>query len=97
MKKLKGRITEKGIDYILVGDYYILNLKFSKENRPIERYGQLHRDYPKEEHLARYSFLILIDKLWTYLAHLNDQAEEQPNLIIDQMKITKGVTEELKA
>jgi len=27
MSKLKPRITENGIDYILVGDYYIPDLK----------------------------------------------------------------------
>lgn len=27
MKELKQRITENGIDYVLVGDYYIPDLK----------------------------------------------------------------------
>ena len=35
--------------------------------------------------------------LWTYLADLNEQAEERLNLIIEQMKAAEGVTEELKA
>ncbi len=35
MEKLKERITENGIDHILVGDYYILDLKLPEENRPI--------------------------------------------------------------
>ena len=97
MEKLKERITENGIDYILVGDYYIPDLKLPEENRPIGRYGRLHRDYLKEEHPARYSSLILTGKLWTYLADLNEQAEERLDLIIEQMKATEGVTEELKA
>ena len=97
MEKLKERITENGIDYILVGDYYIPDLKLPEENRPIGRYGRLHRDYLKEQHSARYSYLVLTGELWTYLADLNDQAEERLNLIIDQMKVAEGVTEELKA
>ena len=97
MEKLKERITENGIDYILVGDYYIPDLKLPEENRPIGRYGRLHRDYLKEEHPARYSSLILTGKLWTYLADLNEQAEERLDLIIEQMKAAEGVTEELKA
>lgn len=28
MKELKPRITENGIEYVLVGDYYIPDLKF---------------------------------------------------------------------
>ncbi len=97
MEKLKERITENGIDYILVGDYYIPDLKLPEENRPIGRYGRLHREYLKQEHPARYSSLILTGKLWTYLANLNEQAEERLDLIIEQMKSAEGVTEELKA
>ena len=76
MEKLKERITENGIDYILIGDYYIPDSKLPEENRPIGRYGRLHREYLKQEHPARYSSLILTGKLWTYLAELNEQAEE---------------------
>ena len=97
MEKLKERITENGIDYILVGDYYIPDLKLPEENRPVGRYGRLHREYLKQEHPARYSSLILTGKLWTYLADLNEQAEERLDLIIEQMKAAEGVTEELKA
>ena len=97
MGKLKERITENGNDYILIGDYYIPDLKLPEENRPIGRYGRLHREYLKQEHPARYSSLILTGKLWTYLADLNEQAEERLDLIIEQMKAAEGVTEELKA
>lgn len=97
MEKLKERITENGLDYILVGDYYIPDLKLPEENRPIGRYGRLHWEYLKQEHPARYSALILTGKLWTYLADLNEQAEERLDLIIEQMKAAEGVTEELKA
>ena len=96
MEKLKERITENGIDYILAGDYYIPDLKLPEENRPIGRYGRLHREYLKQEHPARYSSLILTGKLWTYLADLNEQAEERLDLIMEQMKTAEGVTEELK-
>ena len=97
MEKLKERITENGIDYILAGDYYIPDLKLPEENRPIGRFGRLHREYLKQEHPARYSSLILTGKLWTYLADPNEQAEERLDLIMEQMKAAEGVTEELKA
>ena len=97
MEKLKERITENGIDYVLVGDYYIPDLKLPEEDRPIGRFGRLHREYLKQEHPARYSSLILTGKLWTYLADLNEQAEERLDLIMEQMKAAEGVTEELKA
>ena len=99
MDKLKKHIYDEnnGLHYTLVGDYNIPDLELPKENRPIGHYGQLHREYLKQEHPARYSSLILIGKLWTYLADLNEQTEEPLDLIIEQMKAAEGVTEELKA
>lgn len=41
--------------------------------------------------------MLLTGKLWTYLADLNEQAEERLDLIIGQMRAIEGVTEELKA
>ena len=36
-------------------------------------------------------------ELWTYLADLNEQAQERLDTIMEQMKAAEGVTEELKA
>ena len=44
MSELKPSITENGIDYILVGDYYILDLKLPEEHAHW-KYGRLHREY----------------------------------------------------
>lgn len=97
MEKLKERITENGIDYILVGDYYIPDLKLPEENRPIGRWGQMHRDYLKQYRPALYNELLLAGRLWTYLADLNEQAQNRLDTIMEQMKAAEGITEELKA
>ena len=76
MSELKPRITENGIDYILVGDYYIPDLKLPEEHRPIGKYGRMHREYLREVHPARLNTLTLTGELWTYLADLNEQAQE---------------------
>ena len=98
MEELKKHIYDEsnGLHYTLVDDYYIPDLKLPEENRHIGRYGRLHREYLKEEHPARYTSLVLSGQLWTYLADLNEQAEERLDLIIEQMKAAEGVTEELK-
>jgi len=38
----------------------------------------------------------LTGELWTYLADLNEQAQERLDTIMEQMKDAEGVTEELK-
>ena len=94
---MADRIISNGIEYTLVGDYYIPNIALPKENRSIGRWGRMHRDYLEQHHPIRFNDLVLSGQLWTYLADLNEQAQERLSLIIDQMKATEGVTEELKA
>ena len=85
------------IEYIRCGDYHIPDLKLPEENRPIGKWGRMHRDYLKEHRPILYDDLILSGKLWTYLADLNQQAQERLEAIISQMTAAEGITEELKA
>ena len=97
MKNLKERMTENGMDYVLVGDYYIPDLQLPEENRPIGIWGRMHKAYLELYHPARYHDLVLSGKLWTYLADLNEQAQNRLDCIIEQMKAAEGTTEKLKA
>ena len=56
----------------------------------------MHRDYIKEHNPIRFNNLCLSGELWTYLADLNEQAQNRLELIIEQMKVSEGVTESLK-
>ena len=87
-----------GLWYELIGDYYIPVLTLSsEEQRPIGKWGRMHWDYLKEYRPLCYNDLILSGQLWTYLVVLNEQAQNRLEVIIDQMKASEGVTEELKA
>ena len=90
-------VAENGIEYILVGDYYLPNLILPEETRPIGTWGRLHREYLKEHRPIQYTNLITEGALWTYLADLNEQARDRMERIIEQMKESEGVTEALKA
>ena len=85
------------LTYIRCGDYYIPDIRLPEENRPIGRWGHMHRDYIKENNLIRFNDLCLSGDLWTYLADLNEQAQSRLELIIEQMKAAEGVTENMKA
>ena len=85
------------IQYIRVGDYYIPDLELPEESRSIGKWGRMHRDYLREYKPIQYNCLLLSGKLWTYLADLNEQAQDRLERMIAQMKIAEGVTEELKA
>ena len=47
MEELKKHIHDdsNGLDYVLVGDYYILDLKLPEESRTIGRWGRMHKAY----------------------------------------------------
>lgn len=84
------------IQYVRFGDYYIPDLKLPEEVRPIGKWGRMHREYLKEHHPIRYTNLVLSCNLWTYLADLNEQAQERLDTIVYQMQIAEGVTEVVK-
>lgn len=93
---MKNKMSKNGIEYVLVGDYYIPDLKLPNEERSIGKYGRMHRDYLKEHHSMQFNHLILEGQLWTYLADLNEQVQSRLQLIISQMQKAESVTEELK-
>ena len=47
MKELKPRIHENGMDYVLVGDYYVPDLKLPEERRPIGHWGRWRWTAPR--------------------------------------------------
>ena len=101
MNELEKSIHDNanGLDYTLVNDHYLPNLTAAApaEQHPPGRWGRLHKNYLKEQHPIRYNQLVLSGELGSYLAKLDEQAEEQLALIVQQMQEAEGVTEALKA
>ena len=85
------------IPYIRSGDYFIPGLKLPEENRPIGKWGRMHRDYLKKYHPVQFNTLALSGNLWAYLADLNEQAQQRMETLISQMQAAEGITEALKA
>ena len=88
-----------GLWYELQGDYYIpcLTLPAEKENKPIGIWGQRHKHYLKEHKRAVYTTLLTSCKLNSYLADIEEQAQERFERLIEDMKRAQGITEQLKA
>ena len=99
MDELKSSIHDEtnGLDYILVEDYYIPAIELPEaDDRPIGKWGRMHRAYLEETNPLLLNHLILTGRLHTYLAKLNEQAQNRCRLIIKQMAAAEGVTEDLK-
>ena len=87
-----------GLWYELQGDYYIPCLTLSaEEQKPIGIWGQRHKRYLKEHRKATYTMLLTNGKLNSYLADINQQAEEMFLRLAKQLSEKEGVTETLKA
>ncbi len=89
---------KNGLWYELQGDYYIpcLILPAEKE-QPIGLWGQRHLRYLKEYRRSTYTTLLTSGKLNTYLADIDEQAQERMERLTAQMKQAEGITEQLKA
>ncbi len=87
-----------GLWYELHGDYYLPCLTLSEEEtQPIGIWGRRHLRYLKEHRKAVYVGLCASGKLNSYLADIDRQAKEQLEILIEQMKCSEGITEQLKA
>ncbi len=86
-----------GLWYELQGDYYIPCLTLlEEESKPIGIWGQRHKTYLKEHRKAIYTTMLMEDKLNSYLADIDKQAQERLETLTEQMKQTQGITEQLK-
>lgn len=85
--------------YVRQGDYFILCLTLlaEKENQPIGIWGQRQKRYLKEHKQAAYTTLLTSGKLNSYLADIDEQAEDLFSRLVKQMAEREGVTEKLKA
>ena len=100
MTEMKKHIYDKsnGLWYELVGDYYIPLLSLpTKQQHPIGKWGRMRWNFLMEHRPLLYNALLFNSKLWTHLADLNEQAQARLSLIVEQMKVSEGITEELKA
>ncbi len=87
---------QNGLWYELRGDYYIpcLKLPAQKEERHIGVWGQRHLRYIREHKKALYTSLLTSGKLQSYLADVEEQAQELFDRLMKQRAEGEGITEE---
>ena len=87
-----------GLWYELQGDYYLPCLKLPEEkHQPIGIWGQRHHEYLRRNKRIILSSLQISGELTSYLADIDQQAEEMFERLVKQMAESEGVTEQLKA
>ena len=86
------------ISYRKVGDYNIPNLTLPHEeaNVRLGKWGMMHKYYLEKHKRALFNSLIIKGKLYQHCAEVENQARNMFDTLIEQMKASEGVTEELK-
>lgn len=89
---------KNGLWYELQGDYYLPCLSLpEEEQKPVGIWGQRHLRYLKQYRKVLYTNLLTSCKLNSYLADINEQAEEMFSRLVKQLAEKENVTEKLKA
>ena len=98
-KELKKEIVDEktGISYTLVGDYYMPNLYLEPEEKiTLNKYGLLRLNYLKKHKKAEYTILFINRELNKHLKEIQEQAQKEIDLIIEDLKSKSDLTEDMK-
>lgn len=89
---------QMGGTYTQVGDYLLPNLTLPEEKqKPIGIWGQRYARYLKQHHKVLYMNLLTSCKLNSYLANIDEQAEDMFSRLVKETAEKQGVSEQLKA
>lgn len=86
------------ISYRRVGDYFIPNLIIPPEEAKITlgKWGKMHKSYLEKHNKVLFSLLLSQGKLYQHCAEIEKQAKDMFDVLVEQLKVNEGVTEELK-
>ena len=98
MNMLPSKIHDHNndLDYMLVGDYYLPELK-PFEAPPLGKYGRMRLRYLKKHRPCVYTALLLSGKLYDDLHDADETAQRMLDQLIPQMANDADVTEEMKS
>ena len=89
---------QMGGTYTQVGDYLLPNLTLPEEKqKPIGIWGQRYARYLKQHHKVLYMNWLTSCKLNSYLANIDEQAEDMFSQLVKETAEKQGVSEQLKA
>ena len=95
----KTLFEQLGGTYTQIGDYLLpdLSLPAEKETGNIGVWALRHKRYLKQHHKVLYYNLLTSGKLHSYLADIEEQAQQLFLRLVKEYSEKEGVTEQLKA
>lgn len=93
---MKGADSMTNLTYTKSGDYFIPDITIKGTSKPIGRFGRMRRKYLQEENSILYNDLVLTEKLFPHLLEVEAIAQRRFDVLMEQMKVRRNITEELK-
>ena len=95
----KTIFEQMGGTYTQVGDYFLPNLKLPEEETQanIGVWAMRHKRYLQQNHKVRYYNLLTSSKLNSYLADIEQQAQDLFLRLVKDLAEKENITEELKS
>lgn len=86
------------LPYTKAGAYFIPDLVMDGEDdTPLGKYGMLRETFLQEHHHGTYTSMLLTGRLEPHLREIDQQAQEQVERIVGNLKRLNGVDEQMKA
>ena len=86
-----------GLDYELVGDYYLIAGDDDPDSPPLGLWGRRRLAYLKDHRRSLYNDLLLSGKLEEHLHAIDADATDMADRLTAQLSRSEGLTESLKA
>ncbi len=96
--KKNERMNQMKITYREVNGYLIPNLILPPEEACVRlgKWGMMYKSHLQKNKSVQFNTLLIQGKLYQHCAEVEKQANEMFELLIEQMKVAEGVTEDLK-
>ena len=89
---------QNGCNYEIQGDYQLPCIATNKQNELyIGVWANRHKQYLKQHHRIKYYNLLTSERLYPYLADIEEQAEAMFSRLVKSLAEKEIVTEKLKA
>lgn len=85
------------LNFIKCGDYYIPDIKLSKPNIRLGKWGRMRREYLRLANPILFSEMVLSETLYEHCAEIEAAAKKRMDIILPKLIKYYGVTEQLKA
>lgn len=95
---MSKELENQKLNYVTQGDYCLPCIRTKEQNElHIGVWANRHRQYLKQHHRIRYYNLLTSERLYPYLADIEEQAQTMCSQLVKSLVEKENVTEKLKA